>query len=139
MARPGAGTAAVEPEAALVLGGHIHRYNTIARSAGKGRFAQFALSSVLTGPQARPKEVLTGLDAYTPDQIKVEPAFSPANETERRAVYDAERKFVHAFEYADLPGYAVVTVDGAKVTVKMFAGTGTELWRTVDLTALARG
>jgi hypothetical protein len=124
---------------ALVLGGHIHRYNTISRSAGKGRFAQFALSSVLTAPTAKPKELLTGLESYTPDQIKVEPAFSPTNETERRAVYEVERPFVHAFEYADLPGYAVVTVDGPKVIVKMYAGTGTELWRTVDLTALAKG
>ena len=124
---------------ALVLGGHIHRYNTLARTAGKGRFAQFALSSVLTAPTAKAKEVLTGLDAYNADQIKVEPAFSPANEAERRAVYDVERKFVNAFEYADLPGYAVVTVDGPNVGVKMYAGTGTELWRSVDLTALARG
>ncbi len=123
---------------ALVLGGHIHRYNTLSRAAGKGRFAQFALSSVLTAPAAKPKDVLTGLETYTPDQIKVEPNFSPANEAERRAVYEAERKFVNAFEYADLPGYAVVTVDGPRVTVKMFAGTGTELWRTVDLTALAK-
>ena len=47
--------------------------------------------------------VLTGAEAYTSDQVKVEPNFSPANEAERRAVYDAERKFVKAFEYADLP------------------------------------
>lgn len=124
---------------ALVLGGHIHKYNTIARAAGKGRFAQFALSSVLTAPNAKPKDVLTGLDTYNGDQIRVEPSFSPSNEAERRAVYDAERKFVQAFEYADLPGYAVVTIDGPRVIVKMFAGTGTELWRTVDLTALAKG
>lgn len=123
---------------ALVIGGHIHRYNSLSRTAGKGRFAQFALSSVLTAPTAKPKEVLTGVEAYNPDQIKVEPNFSPANETERRAVYDAERKFVSAFEYADLPGYAVVTVAGARVIVKMYAGTGTELWRTVDFSALAK-
>jgi hypothetical protein len=123
---------------ALVLGGHIHKYNSLSRTAGKGRFAQFALSSVLTAPNAKPKNVLTGTETYTPDQIKVEPDFSPANEAERRAVYEAERKFVNAFEYADLPGYAVVTVDGARVIVKMFAGTGTELWRTVDLTALVK-
>ena len=123
---------------AVVLGGHIHKYNALARSAGKGRFAQFALSSVLTAPGAKARDVLSGLETYTPDQIKVEPNFSPTNEAERRAVYEAERKFVHAFEYADLPGYAVVSVDGPRVTVKMFAGTGTELWRTVDLTALAK-
>jgi hypothetical protein len=123
---------------ALVLGGHIHKYNTLSRRAGKGQFAQFALSSVLSAPTAAAKDILTGLDAYTGEQIKVEPAFSPTNEAERRAVYDAERKFVGSFEYADLPGYAVVTVEGPRVVAKMYAGTGTTAWRTVDLTALAR-
>ena len=64
--------------------------------------------------------------------------FSPANEAERRAIYDVERPFVNAFEYADLPGYAVVTVDRSRVIVRMYAGTTRELWRTVDLTALAK-
>ena len=124
---------------ALVLGGHIHKYNTLSRRTGKGRFAQLALSSVLSAPTAKPKDLLSGLDAYTGDQIKVEPSFSPANEGERRAVYDTERPFVDAFEYADLPGYAVVTVDGPNVGVRMYAGATRELWRTVDLTALVRG
>jgi hypothetical protein len=123
---------------AFVLGGHIHKYNTLSRRAGKGRFAQFALSSVLSAPTAKPKDVLSGIEAYNPDQVKVEPAFSPTNEPERRAVYDSERPFVDAFEYADLPGYAVVTIDGPAVTVRMYAGTSRELWRSVDLTALAR-
>lgn len=124
---------------ALVLGGHIHRYNTLSRAAGRGRFAQFALSSVLNAPTAKPKDVLDGAAAYTPDQISVEPNFSPANATERRAVYAAERAHVRDFAYADLPGYAVVTVNGPNVTVKMFSGATRDLWRTVDLTALTRG
>jgi hypothetical protein len=124
---------------AIVLGGHIHKYNVLARRAGRGRFAQFALSSVLTSSAAKPRTLLDGLAAYTPDQIRVEPDFSPANETERRAVYEAERPFVTAFDYADLPGHAVVTVAGASVTVKMHAGTAREVWRTVDLTNLLTG
>ena len=123
---------------ALVLGGHIHRYNTLSRAAGRGRFAQFALSSVLNAPTAKPKDLLDGAAAYTPDQISVEPNFSPANSAERRAVYEAERAHVRDFAYADLPGYAVVTVEGARVTAKMFSGATRDLWRTVDLTALAK-
>lgn len=123
---------------ALVLGGHIHKFNTLSRRAGRGRFAQLALSSVLSAPTAKAKDVLAGVSAYTGDQIKVEPSFSPTNETERRAVYEAERPMVDAFEYADLPGYAVVTVDGANVVMRMYAGATRELWRTVDLTSLAK-
>ncbi len=86
---------------ALVLGGHIHRYNALSRRAGRGRFAQVALSSVLSSPAPKLKDLLSGADQYTPDQI--------------------------------------LTVDGPRVTARMYAGVGTELWRTVDLTALARG
>ena len=123
---------------ALVLGGHIHRYNTLARRAGQGALAQLALSSVLSAPQVKPKDELAGPEAYTGDQVQVEPRFSPANEAERRAVYDEERKFVRAFAYADAPGYAVVTVDGPRVQVAMHAGISRAVWRTLDLAALAR-
>jgi hypothetical protein len=118
---------------AMVLGGHIHRYNLLVRSAGRGRFTQLALSSVISEAIVRAKTPLFGVQSYTPDQIVVEPAFSPSNEAERRAVYVAERPFVNAFEYADLPGYAVVRVDGERVTARIFSGVGRELWRTVEL------
>jgi hypothetical protein len=69
----------------------------------------------------------------------VEPKFSPDTEAARRAVYDAERPFVKAFDYADLPGYAVVTVDGPRVTAKIFPGLSRQPWRTIDLSALLTG
>lgn len=121
---------------AFVLGGHIHKYNTLARAAGGGRFAQFALSSVISGPDVVAKTPLSGLADYTGDQIKVEPKFSPDTEQVRRAMYTAEKPFVKAFEYADLPGYAVVTVDGPRVTAQMYTGFSRQVWRTVDLTGL---
>ena len=67
------------------------------------------------------------------DQVRVEPNFSPATETERRKIYDEEAPFVTQFQYADLSGHAIITVDGKQVTAKMFAGTSRELWRTVQL------
>ncbi len=124
---------------ALVLGGHIHRFCALARTAGRGRFTQLAVSSIISTPVVQAKTPLSGVASYNADQIRVEPNFSPANEAERRAVYDIEKNFITAFDYADLPGYAVMTVTGAQVTARIFAGTGRELWRTVDLTALTRG
>lgn len=122
---------------ALVLGGHIHRFNSLSRDAGGARFAQLALSSVINDAAPAPKMPLSGLADYNPDQIRVEPQFSPDTAAARRAVYEAERPFVKAFEYADLPGYAVVHVEGARVTAEMYSGVTRQLWRTVDLTALA--
>jgi 3',5'-cyclic AMP phosphodiesterase CpdA len=122
---------------AIVLGGHIHKFNTLAREAGGGRFAQLALSSVIDAPEVKVKDLLEGVAAYDGDQIRVEPKFSPETEAARRAVYAAERPFVRAFDYADLPGYVVVTVDGPRVVARMYAGISRQLWRSVDLSALA--
>ncbi len=118
---------------AIVLGGHIHRFNFLERRAGRGRFRQLALSSVLNSPAPAPKEVLAGPAAYTPDQVDVEPRFSPANVAERRAVYTAERPFVDAFDYADLPGYAVIVVDGPRVRADLYRGATRERWKSVAL------
>lgn len=122
---------------AFVLGGHIHKFNTLARATpGGGKFAQFAVSSVVGAPDVKPKSSLSGVKDYSGDQIRVEPDFSPGTEKERRAVYETEREWVKAFEYADLPGHAVVAVNGAQVTAKIHAGVGREVWRTVDLSKL---
>jgi 3',5'-cyclic AMP phosphodiesterase CpdA len=121
---------------AFVLGGHIHKYNEIARAVGKGRFAQLAVSSVVNDVVTKAKDELSGVEQYNGDQIRVEPKHSPDTELLRRAVYEAERPFVKAFEYADLPGYAVVTVHGGKVTAEIFAGVSKERWRVTDLVAL---
>lgn len=121
----------------LVLGGHIHKYSLLVRttSAG-GRFLQVGLSSVISDPDASPQHVLQGVESYTPDQVKVEPDFSPATEKQRRAVYPLEAPFVKAFEYADVPGYAVLMVAGSQVTARVYSGVSRKLWRTLELTKL---
>lgn len=122
---------------AFVLGGHIHKFNTICRSTpGGGRFAQLAVSSVIGTAEVRAKDELHGVAAYTGDQIRVEPHFSPENVDACRAIYTAEAPEVRAFEYADLPGYAVISVKGETVKADIYAGASANLWRTVDLTAL---
>ncbi len=121
---------------AIVLGGHIHKYNVATRRTDTGRFVQLAVSSVIPKPDVEPTHVLDGVNAYTPDQITVEPDFSPDTEAERRAVLAAEAPFVEHFEYADTPGYAVVTVAGDMVRADIYKGLNRRLWKTVNLTAL---
>ena len=119
---------------AFVLGGHIHKFNTLTRTTpGRGKFAQLAASSIINAPEVRPKDHLSGIGEYNGDQIRVEPSHSPATEKERRAVYDAEKPFVTAFEYADLPGHAIVTVNANQVTAQIFSGVSRQLWKTIDL------
>ena len=124
---------------AIVLGGHIHKYNFLARETSRGgRFVQLAISSIISkASAATPKDLLNGVNDYNGDQIKVEPNFSPGTEKERRAVYEPEAPFVKEFQYADLPGYAVVTVNRDQVTAKVYSGTSRQLWRTVKLAGAA--
>jgi UDP-2,3-diacylglucosamine pyrophosphatase LpxH len=121
---------------AFVLGGHIHKFNTLSRTVGGQRFAQLAVSSILSSREPTPKDVLSGDDQYTGDQIRVEPNHSPDTAAERRQVYEQERPFVRGFEYADLPGYAIVTVSGSSVRAEIFRGAGRELFRAVALDRL---
>jgi len=125
---------------AFVLGGHIHKFNTLTRTTpGGGKFVQLAVSSIINALETKPKAQLSGIGEYNSDQIRVEPAHSPATEQERRAVYEAESPFVKTFEYADLPGHAVVTVSASQVTARIFSGVSRQLWRTVDLARAMNG
>ena len=125
---------------AFVLSGHIHKYSLLVRATPRGgRLLQLAVSSVMSEPKVVPRHALTGVASYNADQVKVEPDFSPATETQRRAVYEAEARFVKQFQYADLPGYAVVEVNGPSVTARVYAGAGQQVWRALELTRLLDG
>jgi len=120
-----------------VLCGHLHKFSLLVRATpGGGRLVQMGLSSVLNSLDVRPSHRLSGVPSYGPDQVTVEPAFSPATEAQRRAVYVAEAPLVKHFEYADAPGYALVTVSGAQVTAQVYPGASPGPWRTVDLAQL---
>ncbi len=121
---------------AMVLGGHIHKFNTLLRTTPRGgRFTQLAISSIVSSLEVTPKDVLSGVEQYSADQLRVEPKFSPETEDQRRAVYDVEKEFVRHFEYADLPGYAIIAVSPEGVQASLFSGVSRNLWRTVNLTA----
>lgn len=124
---------------AFVLSGHIHKYNLLVRATpGGGRFLQLAVSSVIRAPDPKPCHLLSGLKDYNVDQVTVEPDFSPATEPQRRAIYLAEAPFVKQFQYADLPGYAVVRVHGPCVTAMVYSGIGRQAWRTLALSDLLK-
>ena len=118
---------------AMVLGGHLHKFASLTRVAGGKKFTQLAVSSVVSEPAQKIRDVLHGTDAYIADQVELEPRHSPETAAARRQIYDAERQAVTAFEYADTSGYAVVTVRGAEVTAQAYAGTATTPFQTVQL------
>jgi hypothetical protein len=122
---------------AIVLTGHIHKYSLLVRDVpGAGRFLQLAVSSVIRRPDPQAADVLSGVKDYNENQVVVEPGYSPATLDERKAVYRAEAPFVKQFQYADLPGYTVIRVNGPRITAALYPGISRTAWRTLDLSEL---
>jgi hypothetical protein len=125
---------------AFVLSGHIHKYNLVVRTTpGGGRFLQIGTSSVVSTSDPRPRHNLLGIAHYNPEQVTVEPGFSPVTEKQRRAVYETERNFVKQFQYADLPGYTLVKIAGSRVVLDIYSGATRTVWRSLELTDLLAG
>lgn len=121
---------------AYVLCGHLHKYGTVTRETPKGRFVQTDLISVIPHAEVKAKDEVSGLGEYNGELVRLEPSFSPKNVDARKALLEAEKPYVRSYEYADAPGYAVVRVDGERVTADIHVGLGNAPWRTLDLTKL---
>lgn len=121
---------------AYVLCGHLHKYGTVTRTTPKGRFVQTDLVSVLPRADLAPKDASDGIGAYGPDLVNKEPGFSPKNVDARRALLAEEKPHIRSFEYADAPGYAVIRIDGERVTADIHVGLGRPPWHALDLTAI---
>lgn len=118
---------------AIVLSGHLHKYATVSRRTEQGRFTQLAQCGIIRKAASETKQPKSGLAEYGPDLVDLEPTFSPDSREERRQRLAAERPSIESFDYADVPGYAVVRVSRTKVAADIHIGLGRRLWKTVPL------
>lgn len=118
---------------AIVLTGHLHKVSSL-RCVQPEQFTQLAVVSVIPDPDTEGSQFLEGPDAYGPGLTETEPRFSPDTLAERQAVLTTESERVRDFIFADLPGYAVVHVDGSRVRADLYRGLGRRKWRSVSLT-----
>jgi hypothetical protein len=121
---------------AIVLSAHLHRYGVVARKTEPGRFVQLAVNSVIPSADVAPSHIVSGTDRYGPDLVDLEPKFEPQTRSARRDALREEAPFIDHYEYADAPGYAVITVQGNRVQAEIYAGLGRRLWKQVDLSGL---
>ena len=93
---------------AIVLSAHLHRYGIVARKTDTGRFVQTALCSVLYDPNADPRELRVGRDAYGPDLVDLEPNFQPSRTLEAATRRTLGRGTLPSrlYEYANFSGWA---------------------------------
>lgn len=118
---------------AIVLSGHLHKYSLLTRQTPVGAFEQLAVISVIRNEVEKPRDLLEGADRYAADLLDLEPRFSPTSADRRRQILLDEKPFIERFEFADLPGYAMVNVYADRVDVDLFAGVGQSHWRSRPL------
>jgi hypothetical protein len=123
---------------ATVIGGHLHKYAVVERSTQAGPLVQLAVCSVVRGDRPRPQEVRDGVAAYGDALLDLEPDFAPPTRDRRKALLDGERPHVRRFEYADLPGYAVLNVWADALSCDVYAGVDRDPWRSPSLDPTTR-
>ena len=111
---------------AIVFSAHLHKHGIVVRRTDKGPFVQVAVISVLPSLSVKPKNVLSGVDNYGPDIVKLNAEFEPQTQKRRRAVLESEAPFISYFEYADAPGYALVSVRDDNVSAQFFCGVAAD-------------
>lgn len=123
---------------AVVLCGHLHRYSVVRRNTRYGPVVQvMAISVVKDRNYLAPSHLIT---EYGPSLAENVPNWQPETLEARKAVLAEEAKFVTDFKQTDLPGYAIIYIDGKKgqIILKYYAAFGDKPYDEVDLTELLK-
>lgn len=116
---------------AIVLSGHLHKYSMLTRAVDRGAITQLAVSSVLRdAKETVAKNPLSGVEKYGAALVDLEPKFAPNTVDYRRELLTAEAPFIKRFEYADVPGYAMIKVYADRVDADIFISLSKECWKT---------
>ncbi len=122
---------------AIVLSGHLHKHSILVRKTETGKFLQVALSSILKQSPGPAALEFSNLDAYGPDLTDLEPKFSPDSLADRKLILKQEQPFIEHFEYADVSGFAMLSVNDDQVYAQFFHDTNSEKpWRELSLMEL---
>jgi 3',5'-cyclic AMP phosphodiesterase CpdA len=121
---------------ALVLCGHLHKYNLLVRRTEEGKFIQLAISSVAASADGKPKDERSGVDDYRADLVDLEPRHAPETIAARRELLAAERSFIEHFEYADTWGHGVVHFREGRFAADIYRGLAPDPWKRLDLANL---
>lgn len=123
---------------AIVLTGHLHRYSVVRRDTPYGPIVQvMAISVIKDRNYQKPNEVIT---EYGPSLAENKADWQPETLEARKAMLAEEAKHVKFYKQTDLPGYAVIKVDGKKnkVELEYYAAFGKKPYDVVDLTGIAK-
>ncbi len=123
---------------AIVLCGHLHRYAVVRRDSKYGPVVQVMVNSVIKDRNfQKPTKIIT---EYGPSLAVNVPDWQPETLEARKAMLSEEAKYVTYYKQADLPGYAMITIDDKKgnVLLEYYAAFAEKPYDTIDLTKLLK-
>lgn len=127
---------AIASNGAIVLAGHIHQYAVLRRDTEWGPIVQVSTSSVINNDNRDTLRDVT--TEFNPDMVDLYPNWHGDKIEERREMLAAEAPYIKYYKWADMPGYAVITMRGSDghVIMNYYPNIKTRPCDTVDLTAL---
>lgn len=121
----------------IVLSAHLHEYSVLSRETPSGNIVQVMINSVNRGLEpVAPKDPT---NEYKGERwVEEKSDWQPRTAEVRRGLLAEERKHILQFYRADLPGYAVFSISGAKGEIKLdyYNGFSEKPYQTVNLTQL---
>jgi len=118
---------------AILLTAHLHKYGLLERRTPAGSFVHFSINSVISSSQIEVRDAMEGVEKYGGSLVELEPEFQPDNKQDRMKLLEEEKPYIARFEYADLPGYAIIDVSGRGVSATIYKGDSDAAWKTVSL------
>jgi Calcineurin-like phosphoesterase len=117
----------------VLLTGHLHKYSVVGRRTPKGDFVQLSISSVISSAHVSVRDHLEGVENYGSRLVELEPEFQPDTKQERQKLLEDEKPYITRFEYADFPGYAIISVSDAGVSADVYTGDSGQVWKSISL------
>ena len=125
---------------AIVLTAHLHKFHVLKRNVpGAGSIIQLSVSSVIDRPQMPVKFHLKGTEKYNGSLLDMEPGFALHTLEERKDNILQEMPYIKYFEYADMAGYGIISVDHKRgVTFDVYKNMETDKWQSFNLTEIMK-
>lgn len=120
----------------VLLTAHLHKYSLLARRTSTGAFVQLSINSVISSPRISVRDRLEGVENYGGALVELEPEFQPDTKQQRQKLLEDEKPYISYFEYADFPGYAIISVSDTAINIGVYAGDSNRVWKNVPLASV---
>lgn len=125
---------AIASNGAVVLCAHLHKFSVVKRDTEWGSIVQVQVNSVVRDNNFHaPATIET---RYNREIVTSRPESEPATLDQRCEWIEAEMPHVRYYTYCDLPGYAIITINGDDIVLNYYGGTASEPFTTLNLSKI---